>query len=70
MPRRPRRHRDSRPAWDTPFLPCIRSYRMGDGTRRTEVDPDYERRYREMLMQTTTALSWRIDPTYNLRKPR
>jgi hypothetical protein len=71
MPRRPHRHRDSRPSWDTPFLHCVRDYRMGDGTRRTEIDPDYERRYREHLLQTTQAPSWHHDPTYSLRrKPR
>ena len=68
MPRRPHRHRDPRPSWDTPFLPCVRDYRMGDGSRKTEVDADYERRYREMLMQTTPQPSWRIDPTYDLRR--
>jgi hypothetical protein len=68
MKRRPRH--DSRPDWRDPNLPCIRDYRMGDGTHKTEVDPDYERRYREHLMQTSSHPSYRDDPTYNLkRKP-
>ena len=61
---------DLRPNWRDPNLPCIRDYRMGDGTRLTEVDPDYERRYREMLMETTDHPNWRNDPTYNLRKSK
>lgn len=62
--------KDPRPSWRDPNLPCIRDYRMADGSRRIEVDPDYERRYREMLMATTREPSWRQDPTYNLRKPK
>jgi hypothetical protein len=42
---------DTRPDWRDPDMPVIRRYRMGNGTTRTEVDPDYERRYREMLME-------------------
>lgn len=59
---------DPRPHWSDPNLPCIRSYRMNDGTRKTSIDPDYEHRYREMLMQTSAHPSWKQDPTYNLRK--
>lgn len=61
---------DHRPSWRDPNLPCIRNYRMGDGTTKTEVDQDYEHRYREMLMETSDALHWRNDPTYNLKKQR
>lgn len=59
---------NTRPRWFDPNLPCIRNYRMGDGTKRVEVDPEYERRYREMLMETSAHPSHRYDPTYNMRK--
>lgn len=49
-------------------MPVMRDYRMGDGSVRHIVDPDYERRYREMLMQTTTHATWRDDPTYNMSR--
>lgn len=61
---------DLRPSWRDPNLPCIRAYKMGNGERRTEVDPDYERRYREMLMETSTHPGWKNDPTYDLKKQR
>lgn len=61
---------DNRPSWRDPNMPVMRDYRMGDGTIRNVVDPDYERRYREMLMQTTAHESWRNDPTYDLKKQR
>jgi hypothetical protein len=61
---------DLRPSWRDPNLPCIRDYRMGDGTRKIEVDQDYERRYREMLMETSAHPSYRNDPTYDLKKQR
>lgn len=61
---------DHRPSWRDPNLPCIRDYRFGDGSRKTEIDPDYERRYREMLMQTAAHPNWRQDPTYNMRKDK
>ncbi len=70
MPRNRRKHRDSRPSWDHPFLPCIRNYTMADGQRKTEVDPDYESRYRQHRMDTDTTPSWRFDPTYDMRKPK
>lgn len=56
--------------WRSPNLPCIRDYRMGDGTTRTEIDPDYERRYREMLMQTSAHPNWKNDPTYDMKRPK
>jgi hypothetical protein len=43
---------------------------MGDGTIRSIVDPDYEQRYRAMLVATSTEPDWRNDPTYNLRRTR
>jgi hypothetical protein len=64
---------DTRPNWRDPQMPVTRDYHFGDGSRKTAVDPDYERRYREMLMQTnpeSTFPSWRNDPTYNMRKDR
>lgn len=70
MPRRRRLPPDTRPSWRDPNLVVVRSYRMGDGTLRTDIDPDYERRYREMLMATSTHPDFRQDPTYNMkRKP-
>lgn len=64
---------DLRPSWRDPNLTCIRNYRMGDGSRKIEVDEDYERRYREMLMQTTSDIDhphYKDDPTYDLKKQR
>lgn len=51
-------------------MPVIRKYKMGDGSVREAIDPNYERRYREMLMQTTAQPDWKHDPTYHMRKPR
>ena len=59
---------DNRPDWRDPNMPVLRDYCMGDGSRKTIVDPDYEHRYREMLMQTTAHPNYRSDPTYNLRR--
>lgn len=55
---------DLRLDWRDPNMPVIRRYRMANGETRTLVDPDYERRYREMLMQTTSHVTWRNDPIY------
>jgi len=68
--RRRRLPPDTRPNWRDPNLPCIRRYRMADGTTKTEVDPDYERRYREFLLADSSQPDYRSDPTYNLRKDR
>lgn len=57
-----------RPMWNDPALPCIRAYRFGDGTTKTEIDPDYERRYRQHQIETSAHPGWKDDPTYNLRK--
>lgn len=54
--------------WRDPDMPVIRDYRFGDGSKKTIVDQAYEHRYREMLMQTTAHPSFRLDPTYNLRR--
>jgi hypothetical protein len=51
-------------------MPVMRDYRMGDGSTKTVVDQDYERRYREMLMETTNHTPWHLDPTYDLKKQR
>lgn len=41
---------------------------MANGKVMTEVGADYERRYREHLIQFADNPNWRNDPTYNLRK--
>lgn len=66
--RRPRL--DHRPRWNAPSLPVIRDYTMPNNERATEIDPEYERRYREYLMQTSAHPSYKFDPTYNLRRRR
>ena len=70
MPRRRPLPPDTRPHWSDPNLPCVRRYTMPDGTIRTAVDPDYERRYREYLVSTDTRPDYKTDPTYNLRKDK
>lgn len=65
---RRRRAQDSRPHWNDPNLPCIRNYKMANGKVMTEVDADYERRYREHLIRFADNPSWRNDPTYNLKR--
>lgn len=54
--------------WRDPSMPVLRDYRMADGSKKIEVDPDYERRYREHLLSTAEQPNWRNDPTYNMRK--
>lgn len=61
---------DTRPSWRDPSLPCIRAYRFGNGKEMIEVDPDYERRYREHLVRNGEQPSYENDPTYNLRRER
>lgn len=61
---------DRRPSWRDPALPCIRDYRMADGSRLHEVDPAYESRYREHLLSTIAQPSWKNDPTYDLKRKR
>lgn len=53
-----------------PSMPVIRNYLMADGSRKTEIDPDYERRYREHMMTTASYPNWRDDPTYEIRKDK
>ena len=57
-------------ALSDPNVPVIRNYRMPDGTTKVEVDPEYERRYREHMMDASAQPTYRDDPTYNLKKPR
>lgn len=54
--------------WRDPNMPVIRAYRFGDGTVKTEVDPNYERRYREHMMTAAEQPKKDSDPTYNLRR--
>lgn len=63
---------DTRLSWRDPDMPVLRDYKMGDGSRKNLVDPDYERRYREFMITACGDQypSWRNDPTYNLRKKR
>ena len=51
-------------------MPVVRTYKMGDGTTRTDIDPDYERRYREFLMESTPHPDYKDDPTYHMRKDK
>lgn len=56
--------------WRNPAMPVIRDYRMSNGERKTEVEPDYEQRYREHLVYTSTHPNYRTDPTYDLKRKR
>lgn len=71
MPRR-RQQPDTRLDWRDPQMPVLRDYKMDDGTLHTVVDPDYERRYRELLMATCIDPTYHSDPTYLTckRKPK
>lgn len=61
---------DHRLSWHDPAMPVLRDYKMGNGEVRNVIDPEYERRYREMLVQTSVEPSWKNDPTYDMRKKR
>lgn len=54
--------------WRDISMPVLRNYRMGDGTTKIEVDPDYEHRYREHLMSAAPHPKWYQDETYELRR--
>lgn len=56
--------------WRDPQMPVIRDYRFANGEVKTEIDPDYERRYREHMLSTAAQPNRPDDPTYNLRKPK
>lgn len=66
--RRPRP--DTRLSWRDPDMPVLRDYKMGDGSIKNIVDQDYERRYRDFMLNASPHLSYKDDPTYNLRKKR
>ena len=70
MPRRRKLPPDTRPNWRDPQMPCTRNYLMSDGTTKTAVDPEYERRFREVCMEINAHPTWRSDPTYDLKKQR
>ena len=61
---------DKRPDWRDPAMTVERDYIMTSGRRLINPDPEWERRYREHLMQVNPAPEWRNDPTYNLRRKR
>lgn len=56
--------------WRDPAMPVIRNYRFANGKTMTEVDPNYEQRYREHMMQAAEQPSRRQDPTYDLRRKK
>lgn len=56
--------------WRNKDMPVIRNYKMADGTKKTIVPPDYERRYREHMMSAADQPSYKNDPTYNLRRKK
>lgn len=58
----------TKPDWRDPNMPVIRNYRMADGSRKVEVDPDYEHRYRAHMMSAAEQPYYRDDPTYNLNR--
>lgn len=68
MPRKHRPRPDTRPDWRDPDMPVLREYRMANGRLVTEIDPEYERRYREFKLHDAIAPTFRNDPTYNLRR--
>jgi hypothetical protein len=51
-------------------MPVVRDYRFGNGEARTEIDPDYERRYRAHLMASSAHPNWQQDPTYEMKRKR
>lgn len=69
MPRR-KHLPDTRPDWRDPDMPLIRDYKMGNGTKVSEVDADYEHRYREHLMRNSDNPRYDNDPTYNLKRKK
>lgn len=61
---------DHRLDWRSPQMPVLRDYTMGNGEVRNVVDPDYERGYREFLMNTTKHPHYKLDPTYDMKRER
>lgn len=70
MVRRSKPTLDTRPSWRDPNLPVVRNYRFGNGKTMTEVDPDYERRYREHMIDMSENPTYKNDTTYNLRRSK
>lgn len=56
--------------WRDPDMPVLRDYRMGDGSRKTVVDPDYEHRYRDHMMHMAPHPNHWEDPTYNMKRKK
>jgi len=54
--------------WRHEAMPVYRNYTMRDGRKVEYVDPNYERRYREHLVEAAEQPNWRNDPTYNMRR--
>lgn len=65
-----KRKPDLRLSWRDPAMPLLRDYSMPNGSKRKVVDPDYEHRYREMLMEYSDSPNWRNDPTYEMRRKK
>ena len=61
---------DLRPDWRDPNMPVMRDYVMSNGERKTVVDQDYERCYREYMMQASPHPTYDSDPTYNMRRTK
>lgn len=62
---------DTRLDWRDPKMPVLRDYEMADGSKKQIVDPDYERRYHEhILNQDRPEPDYRRDPTYNMRRKK
>jgi hypothetical protein len=41
---------------------------MANGETKTQIDADYEHRYRAHSVATSNYPSWRDDPTYNSKR--
>ncbi len=64
------RPRTDIPDWRNPQMPVLRDYKMGDGSIRNIIDPDYERRFRDHCMKTMDHPTWRSDPLYERKRKR
>jgi len=54
--------------WRDPNMPVMRDYRFANGEVRTVVDPDYEQRFRQHMLEAGPGDYFRFDPTYNIRR--
>lgn len=59
---------DTRLDWRDPNMPVLRNYLMANGETKTQIDADYEHRYRAHSVATSNYPSWRDDPTYNSKR--